>query len=354
MADIRRLFVHSSDTIRAVIDAVDRNGRGVAVVVDEHDRLVDVVTDGDIRRAVLARADIEAPVKSLIDAKRTERASPVTASTGTPTDVLLQMMRALTLRHIPVLDDERRVVDVAILVDIVKDYELPLTAVIVAGGHGTRLRPLTEDTPKPMLPVGDRPLLERLVDQLRRAGIRRVSLTTHYQPEVIESHFGDGSSFGIEIGYVQEETPLGTAGALGGMLGSTEPLLVINGDILTALDFRAFLTFHREHDADLTIAVREQELRVPYGVVETRGVEVVKIVEKPIVRQFINAGVYLLNPVACRYVPEGRRFDMPDLIAALLDDNRRVIGFPLREYWRDIGQAEDYEQAVADVRGGAV
>jgi NDP-sugar pyrophosphorylase family protein len=263
-------------------------------------------------------------------------------------------MRAQTLRHIPIVDPDGRVVDMAILDDMVKESELPMTAVVVAGGRGTRLRPLTAGTPKPMLPVGDRPLLERLIDQLRQSGIRRVSLTTHYQPEAIANHFGDGHAFGVEIGYLHEATPLGTAGALSGLSDSTEPLLVINADILTTLDFRAFLAFHSEHQADLTIAVREQDVQVPYGVVETRGVDVVAIVEKPIVRHFINAGVYLMNPSVCRYVPVGCRYDMPDLIAALLLDKQRVISFPIREYWRDIGQIEDYEKAVADVLDGTV
>jgi NDP-sugar pyrophosphorylase family protein len=223
-----------------------------------------------------------------------------------------------------------------------------MQAVVMAGGFGTRLRPLTEQVPKPMLPVGNRPLLELIIDQLRRAGIPRVNLTTHYQQEVITKHFGNGDGFGIEIHYVQEDQPLGTAGALGLLEFSDEPLLVINGDILTRVDFHAMLDFHREHRADMTVAVRQQEIHLPYGVVETNGVTIHGIVEKPVLSHFMNAGFYLLNPQVCQYIPVGQPYDMPDLILRLIGEGYKIVSFPVREYWLDIGRIEDYQQAIAD------
>jgi len=256
------------------------------------------------------------------------------------------------LRQIPILDEESRVTNLVLLTDLVKEYELPLKAVVMAGGFGTRLRPLTEDIPKPMLPVGDRPLLELIVEQLRDAGIRQVNVATHYKGEVISEHFKDGQDFGVDIRYVKEDQPLGTAGALSLLEESEEPVLVINGDILTRVDFRSMLNFHREHSADLTIAVRQYELRVPYGVVMTDGVAVTDISEKPVVKQFINAGIYLLSPTVRRLIPNGQPYDIPDLIQRLLKEDQRVVCFPIREYWLDIGKADHYDQAKSDIATG--
>jgi dTDP-glucose pyrophosphorylase len=334
---------------------IDRNAEGIALVVDEERRLIGTVTDGDIRRAILAGMDLDSPVQALLELRApTAHPSPLTAPVGTPDAELLRMMNEYTLRHIPLLDETGRVVDVALLSDLVKEYELPLTAVVMAGGYGTRLRPLTEEVPKPMLPVGGRPLLELIIEQLRQAGIRRVNLTTHYKGELIAQHFGDGRNFGLELHYVKEDQPLGTAGALGLLDSSDEPLLVINGDILTRVDFRAMLDFHREQEADMTVAVRQYEFRVPYGVIETDGIVITEISEKPVVRYFINAGIYLLNPGLCRFVPNGQPYDMPDLIKRLVAEGYRVVSFPIREYWLDIGCIEDYQKALADAENGEV
>ena len=225
----------------------------------------------------------------------------------------------------------------------------PLQAVVMAGGFGTRLSPLTDELPKSMLPVGDRPILEIIIEQLRQSGISRVNLATHYKKDIIARHFGDGQAFGVEIQYVEEDQPLGTAGALSLLAASDEPMLVINGDILTHVNFRNMLEFHREHQADMTVAVRHHEYQLPYGVVTTDGLKIKSISEKPMVRHLINAGIYLLHPSVRQYIPSGQRYDMPDLIEKLLEDGRRVVSFPIGEYWIDIGQAEDYQKARADV-----
>jgi len=222
----------------------------------------------------------------------------------------------------------------------------------MAGGLGTRLRPLTEDLPKPMLLVGGKPLIERVIEQLWLAGIRRVNLTTHYKPEKIIEHFGDGSTFGIELNYVNEEHPLGTGGALGLMPMPSQPLLVINGDILTQVNFRAMHAFHQEQKADLTVAVRRYEIQVPYGVIECEGARVRRLQEKPQVGFLVNAGIYLLEPSVYQFIPQNTSFNMTDLIQWLLDAGRTVVSFPVHEYWLDIGQPADYAQAQSDVANG--
>jgi dTDP-glucose pyrophosphorylase len=352
MSRLEQLVVTPDSCLREVLEHIDRGAQGIALVLDGERRLVATITDGDLRRAILAGVDLELTVSRLLSQTDRQSHPPLTARAGTPDSELLHLMSTTTLRQIPLIDEDGRVVDIAFLSELVKEYELPLRAVVMAGGYGTRLRPLTNDLPKPMLPLGDRPLLELIVEQLRGAGIRKVSFTTHYKGDMIADHFKDGQEFGVDIQYVNEDHPLGTAGALSLLEESDEPLLVINGDILTRVDFRAMHDFHGEHEADLTVAVRQYEFQVPYGVIETRGVEVVGISEKPVMRQFINAGIYLLNPSVVRSIPNGQASDIPDLIDRLMKQERRVVCFPIREYWLDIGKADQYDQARVDVATG--
>lgn len=352
---LQQLFVGPDDTIRDVMACVDRSGKGIALLVDTERRLLGTITDGDIRRAILAGVDLNGSATRLLAQRNAALyPKPVTALAGTPAEELLRRMTSRQVRQIPLVDANGRVADLVLLSELVKDVEPPMRAIVMAGGYGKRLQRLTKEMPKPMLPVGDRPLLERLIEQLREVGITRVNLVTHYKADVIAKHFGDGSNFGVTIQYVEEDQPLGTAGGLSRVEVSHEPLLIVNGDILTSVDFRAMLHFHREHAGDMTVAVQAQDLQVPYGVIETDGVLVTGVTEKPVVRCWINAGIYLLNPEMCRYVPANESFDMPDLIRRLMAEGKRVVSFPIREYWKDIGHPEAYEQAKGDVRAGHV
>jgi len=352
MSEPTKLLVQPSMSVQQVMECIDRNAKGIALVVDEELHLIGTLTDGDIRRAILSGMNLDLPVQQLLD-RRQPNPIPFTAQVGTSDADLLHMMTERNIRHIPLLNETGQVVDVALLSELVKEYEPPLLrAIVMAGGYGTRLRPLTDELPKPMLPIGDRPLLEIIVNSLREAGIRQVNVATHYKGEMIAEHFKDGQDFGVDIRYVKEDQPLGTAGALSLLEESDEPLLVINGDILTRVDFHAMLNFHREHAADLTVAVRQYEFRVPYGVIDTDGVAVTGISEKPMVRQFINAGIYLLNPSIRRLIPNGQHYDIPDLVQQLLKEGRPVVCFPIREYWLDIGKSDHYDQARTDVAAG--
>jgi dTDP-glucose pyrophosphorylase len=334
-----------SAALREVLRAISQNRTGIVVVVDGSRRLIGTLTDGDVRRALLAGMDLTVSVAKLVQGQ-----NPIWAREDADLPALLAMMHDRQIKQIPLLDVERRVVDLVTMEDLLPSEVIPLQAVIMAGGFGERLRPLTEKLPKPMLPVGDKPVMELIIDQLRESGIHKVNVTTHYEPEKIRNYFGDGQAFGVDLNYVSEDSPLGTAGALSLMDEITEPLLVINGDILTQVDFRAMLSFHREHRAEITIGVRQYDLQVPYGVIESDGVAVTCLREKPMLSFFVNAGIYLLEPSIHKLIPQGQRFDMTDPIKLLLSQGRAVASFPIVEYWLDIGRHEDYARAQEDVK----
>lgn len=351
--DRERYCLTLAGTVRDASACIDANPAKIALVVDEEYRLLDTITDGDIRRAILAGLSLESPVSGLQTCKlQSVGRQPITAPASADAAHLLRLFRETRVRQIPLLDSESRVVDVITVDQLIDRTLLPVRAVIMAGGFGTRLRPLTDDLPKPMLPVGDRPLLEVIVERLCSAGIRHITFLTHYKEEAIREHFQDGSRFGVDIEYVLEETPLGTAGALSLLTPGNEPLLVLNGDILTKVDFTSLYEFHRDHAADITVAVREYDFRVPYGVVEGVGERVERISEKPIVRYFVNAGIYLLRPEICARLQHNTHCDMPTLINGCVAAGLAVVSFPIREYWLDIGQMDDYRKADGDLRRG--
>ena len=353
MTNLELFLISPGSSIHQAIACIDSNAKGIALIVERDRKLIATVTDGDIRRAILAGMDLSLPVQALLHSRSPgPRPGPITAAVGTSDAELLRMMNEYEVRHIPIVDDDGHVVDVMFLRDLVKEYELPLSAVVMAGGYGARLRPLTEDVPKPMLPVGDRPLMQLILEQLRQSGIHRVNITTHYQSERISSYFGNGQDFGLELTYVTEDRPLGTAGGLGFVPTSDEPLLVINGDILARVDFRAMLEHHREHGAEMTVAVRQYDVRVPYGVIETEGARARRLREKPVFTFLVNAGIYLLEPAVVHCIPNGQRVDMTDLVQLLLAEGRAVATFPLVGYWLDIGEHGDYAQAQEDVKSG--
>jgi len=346
LENLDQVLINSETTIRETMRVVSQVG--IALLVEEDRRLVGTVTDGDIRRAILDGVALDASVTALLKYHTWERWDPVTAPQGTEWRDLLKLMRSEDVRQVPLLDDDGRVVDLELVSDLVTQPESPISAVVMAGGYGTRLRPLTEDMPKPMLPVGDRPLMEHIVDQLREAGIKRVNVATHFLAENIKEHFGDGKKFGVDIEYVSEDLPLGTAGALGLMEPSDQPMLVINGDILTSVDFRAMLDFHNENQSEMTVGVRKYDLQVPYGVIETEGARITRVLEKPLYALFVNAGIYLINPSAHRMIPSGKHFDMTELIERMVAEGHTVVSFPIIEYWLDIGQHDDYLKGQRD------
>lgn len=342
--------------MREALAVIERNGEGVALAINDDRRLVGIVTDGDVRRAILDKREIaKSTVREFLERKPgTVWRRPLAAPADMDESDLARLMEVRLVRHLPLLDEDGRVAGLALRDDLSKSASAAMRAVVMAGGFGSRMRPLTENTPKPLLEVGRKPVIEHIVDKLRHAGVRNVSVTTHFHAEKIREHLGDGSEFGIDVSYAHEETPLGTAGALAALRGGKEPLLVINGDILTAVDFRAMHNFHREQHSDITVGVRRYEVEVPFGVLEVEDAAVRKLVEKPSYSLFINAGIYLLEPAMLDFIPTDRRFDMTDLIQCRLDSGGTVTSFPIHEYWIDIGHLQDYMQAQADAAAGKI
>jgi dTDP-glucose pyrophosphorylase len=341
---IERLLISTETSLREVIATIQSGMKQIALVVDDRRHLLGTITDGDVRRAILHNIPLNARAAEIM------QQSFMAGRPDMSHVELIDFMSVHILRHVPLIDEQGVVVDLVWISDLLTQQNEPeLLAVIMAGGFGKRLRPLTEDLPKPMLPVGDRPLMEWIIAQLRQVGIRRVNVTTHYKPDKIKAHFGNGQAFGVDLSYINEDHPLGTGGALSLLPIPQEPMLVVNGDILTHLDFRAMLDYHREHQAMMTMAVRPYNFQVPYGVIDNNGPHVKQLREKPHITVLVNAGIYLLEPAVYSYIPVGQRFDMTDLVQWLLDDGQTIVSFPIHEYWLDIGQHADYMQAQQDV-----
>jgi dTDP-glucose pyrophosphorylase/CBS domain-containing protein len=344
---LERVIVAPETPIAEAISVLDKAGTGALVLCESNRILSGLLTDGDIRRAILQRKSMEAPCIEI--ASR----NPVTAPHDVSAKEALHLMNQHDIHHLPLVDAGNCVVEFLLRKDVA-ELSQDMSAVIMAGGYGKRLLPLTETVPKPMLPIGDRPLLELIIQRLRNSGIHDVNLTTHYLPESILDHFGDGREFGVKLNYLQENNPMGTAGGLKHMRRPDSTFLVINGDVLTSLPFQEMLVYHRQHGAVLTAGVRKHEVHIPFGVVECEDVRIVELKEKPSLSFFINAGAYLLEPSAWDCIPQNQRFDMTDLIQNLLNAGLPVVGFPIMEYWADVGCQEDYQKAQESVLKGEI
>ncbi len=333
-------LVKESDSIREAMKRIDQSGLQIAVITDGGRRLRGVVTDGDIRRGILEGTDLDAPVYTVMNE------DPITARPQEDRESLIDRMQACGVRQIPLVDDEGHVVRIEVLDHLLEPEARPNPVVLMAGGLGTRLRPLTEDCPKPLLEVGDKPILETILEGFIAYGFRRFYLSVNYKAGMIEDYFGDGSDWDVDISYVHEEQRLGTAGPLSLLPEQPdETMIVMNGDLLTNLNYAHLLDFHREHDAAATMCVREHETQVPYGVIETDDQYMEGIEEKPTEHYFVNAGIYVLESETLEYVPEKEFLDMPELFERLIDGGREATVFPVREYWQDVGRQEDFRRA---------
>lgn len=332
--------IPENSTIREAMIAIDRGGIQLALVLDADRRLIATVTDGDIRRGLLSGLNIEASISHVMNRQ------PIAVSASAGRAAARLMMREKRLHHVPLIDSERRIVDLAWVDEIIGLEPNKTRIVLMAGGLGKRLRPLTDSVPKPMLQVGNRPLIEVMIQNLIDQGFSRFTLAVNYLSEMIEQHFGDGSQLGVEIEYIHEKERMGTAGALSLMhQWPDSPFVVMNGDLLTSLRFEQMLRFHVEEKSLATMGTREFSMQVPYGVIQTENDRLVGIEEKPNQSFHVNAGIYILSPSIVDLIETGVPLDMPDLFLRALRRGEVTTVYPIRDYWIDIGRSEDLDRA---------
>ena len=340
MAQWHKAVIPPSASLRAALAAIDAAALQIAFVVEDGGRLMGVVTDGDIRRALLGGADLKQPVAEVMNRR------PRVVTTAQSRMEGLALMREAHVHQVPVVDQDGKLVHVLLLDEVVQPQRRDNWVVLMAGGLGTRLRPFTDNCPKPMLQVGGRPLLETILLNLRAQGFRKFFLSVNYMAEMVEHHFGDGSRFGVQVDYLRETKRLGTGGALTLLPAMpTLPFVVANGDILTTLDFGQMVDFHVAQKTSGTMGIRDYEVSIPYGVVDTDGVRITGMREKPTHRFFVNSGLYVLSPEALDLIPRGEMYDMPTLFERLQSIGRHTAAFQVREYWMDIGRPEDLSRA---------
>jgi len=344
----RATLVRPGTAILDTLRVIDAGTLQIALVVDSGGRLMGTVTDGDVRRAILRGVPLDRPVETVMNV------APTTAPAETAPAVIADLMRARTLNHIPLVDAQGRVVGLEVAGRLAARALRENLVVLMAGGPGLRLRPLTESVPKPLLPVGDRPIVEIIVESFVRAGFTRLVLAVGYKAAMLRERLGDGRRLGAAIEYVVEDERLGTAGALGLLPRRPEaPFFVMNADVLTTADPRRLMAFHDEHGGAATLCVREVDAAQPYGVVEVADGRLRSIVEKPVTRHFVNAGIYVLAPRVLDLVEPGRALDMPALLGRLVARGDAPHVFPLHEAWLDIGRPADYERAREGALGAA-
>ncbi|QAA94711.1 nucleotidyltransferase family protein [Pollutimonas thiosulfatoxidans] len=341
----KSILVPPDQSLEAAIAILDREALRIVLVVDENRKLLGTLTDGDVRRALLKRLPLTTPLRAVMCDK------PQVAQEGWSKDRILALMDSTQLLQLPVIDASGRVVGLQTLQGLVNRPQRNNPVFLMAGGFGTRLHPLTSECPKPLLKIGEKPILEIILERFISAGFHRFFISTHYLPHMIEEYFGDGSRWGVSIRYVHEESPLGTGGAIG-LLPHEEidsPMFMMNGDLLTTLNYQRLLEFHNTQDGVATMCVREYEYQVPYGVIQSKGLRITSMVEKPVQRFFINAGIYLLDPEVVKSIKPHTRIDMPALLESLIAKGDEVNVFPVHEYWLDIGRIEDFKRAQYEV-----
>lgn len=343
MKDWRKVMISPGITLRETIQVIDSGALKIALVIDGEKRLLGTVSDGDIRRGILRGCSLEDPIRQVMNMH------PTVAHQNEGREKILALMRQKQVYQIPVVDGDGMLVGLEVLEKVLESPRRDNWVVLMAGGLGTRLKPLTDDLPKPLLKIGGKPILETIIENFLEYGFCRFFISVNYKSELIEAHFGDGSRWGAEIRYLREEKKLGTAGALGLLPERpTLPVLVMNGDVLTKVNFQQLLDFHLEHRAAATMCVREYDFQVPYGVVKLDKHRIYSIEEKPVQRFFVNAGIYVLEPETLDLIPHNDYYDMPTLFEQLVQQKSETAVFPIREYWLDIGRMDDFERAEGE------
>lgn len=345
MNNWKNTIIQPSSMVEDAIKTLSSGGMRIVLVADHENKLLGTITDGDIRRALLKKTPINTLAINIMNSR------PKIASSAHNREDLLAMMQNEDILHIPIVDESNKIIGLETMQNFVKNKQLDNVVFLMAGGFGSRLSSLTKETPKPLLKVGNQPILETIIQKFIECGFQNFYISIHYKAEMIRDYFGDGSLWGVNIQYIIEDTPLGTAGSLSLLPKNLPnlPMIVMNGDLLTRIDFNFLLDFHQEKPGNSTLCVREYNHQVPYGVVEIEDQYVKSLNEKPVNKYFVNAGIYVIDRFLIKKLKQKSYLDMPELFEKFICDGEQVNVFPIHEYWLDIGRIEEFERANKEI-----
>jgi len=345
MFNWKKVILKPTNTMLDAIKVLDKEALRIVIVVDENQKLIGTVTDGDIRRSIVKLHNMKTQLIEFMHIK------PTVAFLDESETSIISKMKELDLLQLPVVDKNYKIVGLKTMQGLLENKKFDNPVLLMAGGFGRRLKPLTNNTPKPLLKIGSKPILENILDQFIDSGFHKFYISTHYKADMVKNYFGDGSNWGVSIEYIHEHEPLGTAGSLGLLPKkiSKLPLIVMNSDLLTKIDFEQLLEFHIDEGGEATMCVREYDFQVPYGVINANGYNITSIQEKPVQKFFVNAGIYVLNTSIFDNLSGKDYLDMTQFLERKIKDNSKVNMFPMYEYWLDIGQIDQFNQAQQDL-----
>lgn len=340
MKNIDDIIINEDTLVKEALEIIDKSSKQICLVLGKNRKLLGTLNDGDIRRALLNNTSLNESVQNVYFK------NPTVANIDDGKEHIIDICTSKKIHQIPIVDDAGNLLGLEILDDLISKQSKSNKVVLMVGGLGTRLRPLTNDTPKPMLMVGNQPILETIISNFKKYGFTNIILCVSYKAEQIISYFGNGTKFGVNIAYIHENKRMGTAGALSLIKeGLDEDFFVMNGDLLTNMNFGNMMDYHTRNSASATMGVREYEFQVPYGVVNVDGVDIKNIEEKPTYNFFVSGGIYILNPKVLKFIPKDTFFDMPTLFDRVIEERLKCVSFPIREYWLDVGRMEEFKKA---------
>ena len=345
MYKIDEIKINQNASIKQALKVIDKGAIKVAVVLSDDGLLLGMLNDGDIRRALLKGMSLGDSIAGIINKH------PVVANINDTKERILELANEKKLHQIPIISNGK-LIGIQDIREFLAPKNKPNKVILMVGGLGTRLRPLTNDVPKPMLDVGNKPILHTIVENFAKYGYTDIIMCVNYKSEIIKEYFGNGDKFGVKIEYVLENQRMGTAGALSLLQKRPkDDFFVMNGDLLTNVNFEYLHEYHKDSNALASICIRKYEMQVPYGVVNVRANKVTSIEEKPTQSFFVSAGIYMFSPIVLDFIPKGVFYDMPTLFSELLKHDFPIHPFPIREYWLDIGRMDEYRRANDEYEG---
>ncbi len=339
--DWQKAVLPLNSKIREAIQVLDDVSLKIVLITDSTGALIGTISDGDIRRGLLKGLDLESPIQTIV------HNDALVVPPNLNREVVVQLMTANKIQQVPIVDEKMHVIGLHLWDQMNALSTRSNVMVIMAGGKGSRLHPQTENCPKPLLPIAGKPILEHIIERAKAEGFSHFILAIYHLGHMIEEYFGNGDELGVKIEYLREESPLGTAGALGLLNPPPEAAFVVtNGDVITDIRYGELLDFHIQHGATATMAVRVHEWQNPFGVVETQGIKIIGYEEKPVSRSHINAGVYVIEPSAIQHLVKSVPCDMPTLFELLQKEEDKVVAYPIHERWLDVGRPDELLKAT--------